>query len=124
MTGPAGDELAAEQRRLVGASSVINAVAGYVDDLVQLSPEQLPDWLTALGVPAGWRIARLEGTAVAQAAWRCAANNPMAAGMAVKRSACSDSPASLRSMSCGTTLTALCVTFMPSASPIEFWRHR
>lgn len=64
---PAGDELAAEQRRLAGASSVVNTVAGYVDDLVQLPGEQLPDWVTALGVPMGWRIARVEGSVVAPA---------------------------------------------------------
>jgi hypothetical protein len=65
VTVPTGDELVTEQRRLASASSIITVVARYVDDLVQLPPEQLPGWLQRLSVPAGWRIARLEGSGLA-----------------------------------------------------------
>jgi hypothetical protein len=61
MTSPARDELAAEFRRLAGVASVITAVARYVDDLVQLPPEQAPNWIKGLGVPSGWRLAALQG---------------------------------------------------------------
>jgi hypothetical protein len=61
------NEVAAEQRRLAGAASVVNVVADYVDDLVQLRPEELPPWLEQLGLPAGWRVAKLEGADVAPA---------------------------------------------------------
>lgn len=67
MTPPAGDELAAEFRRLVGVSSVIGVVAGYVDDLAQFAPEEVPDWLNGLGVPPRWRIASLEDAGIAPA---------------------------------------------------------
>ncbi|MDI3315311.1 MAG: hypothetical protein QJR12_13895 [Mycobacterium sp.] len=59
------DDLVAEQRRLASASSVINVVADYVDDLVQLAPEQLPNPLQRLSLPPGWRIARVDGAGIA-----------------------------------------------------------
>ena len=63
MTGQ-GDDLAAEQRRLTAVSSIPAVVARHVDDLVELRAEDLPRWLTQLRMPAGWRLARLEGSPV------------------------------------------------------------
>ncbi|MBS4728852.1 hypothetical protein MSM1_11065 [Mycobacterium sp. SM1] len=53
-----------EWHRLAAVSSLVDVVARHVDDLIQLPAERLPEWLTVLGVPAGWRIARLDGNAV------------------------------------------------------------
>lgn len=67
MTTPHRDEQAAELRHKAGATSVVRALARYVDDLIQLSSEQIPDYLKGLGAPPGWRIARLQGANVAPA---------------------------------------------------------
>jgi hypothetical protein len=67
MRTSAGDERAAEFRRLADVSSIISAMACCVGDLVQLAPEQLPDWLKRLGVPPGWRTASVEGASVTPA---------------------------------------------------------
>lgn len=40
------------------ASSPADVVSRYVDDLNPLAAPELPKWLTELGVPPGWRIAR------------------------------------------------------------------
>jgi hypothetical protein len=50
--------------RLATASSVVDAVAHHVGDLIQLRAEDLPEWLTRLGVPAGWRLARFDGNGI------------------------------------------------------------
>jgi len=60
----AADGLLSERRRLAAVSSVVNVVAHHVDDLIQIRAEELPGWLTELDVPAGWRTARLENSAV------------------------------------------------------------
>ncbi|MBO0885172.1 MAG: hypothetical protein J2P17_33565 [Mycobacterium sp.] len=65
MTMPVGDGLAAEQRRLAAASSIAAVLARHVDDLVQLRRDQLPEWVQRLSIPAGWRIAQIEGADVA-----------------------------------------------------------
>lgn len=52
-----------EWRRLA-ASSAVGAVAGHVNDLVQVGTEDLPGWLTGLGVPPEWQHAHLEGSGV------------------------------------------------------------
>ncbi|MCV7258802.1 hypothetical protein [Mycobacterium shimoidei] len=44
--------------------SVVDAVARNVEGLVQLRDHDLPKWLTGMGVPAGWQIARLEGNRI------------------------------------------------------------
>jgi hypothetical protein len=41
---------------------VVGVVARNVDALVQLGEENLPGWLTGLGVPPGWQLVRLEGS--------------------------------------------------------------
>jgi hypothetical protein len=43
---------------------VATAITHHVDNLTQLRTEDLPGWLTGLGVPAGWRLARFGGTGV------------------------------------------------------------
>jgi hypothetical protein len=58
------DTTAAEQRRLVAAPSIAAAVARHVDALAELDAENLPGWLTRLGAPPGWRLARLEGSPI------------------------------------------------------------
>src|SRR5271156_6520839 len=55
---------AAEQRRLAAAPSIAAAVARHVDALAELDAENLPGWLTRLGAPPGWRLARLEGSPI------------------------------------------------------------
>jgi hypothetical protein len=56
----------AEWNRLASVSSVVDVVARHVDELVQVPAKDLPGWLTGLGVPAGWRIARFgEGSGAA-----------------------------------------------------------
>jgi hypothetical protein len=57
---PAPDDLSTEQRRVPTVSSVLNIVAAHVNDFVQLRGDELPEWLTELGVPLGWRIARVD----------------------------------------------------------------
>lgn len=51
-----------EWRRLASASSVADALAERVGGLEQVRAEDLPAWLTGLGVPPGWRIAHLDDT--------------------------------------------------------------
>jgi hypothetical protein len=65
VTVPVGDELSAEQRRLAAVSSIAAVLARHVDDLVQLRHDQLPDWIQRLSIPAGWRIAQIEGADIA-----------------------------------------------------------
>lgn len=48
-----------EMSRLASVSSVAGAAARYVDRMTPLGSKYLPGWLVDLGVPAGWRIARL-----------------------------------------------------------------
>jgi hypothetical protein len=60
MTSPA-PEHPNEWHRLASASSLVDAVARHVEDLVQVSAPDLPQWLTSLGAPTGWRLARMEG---------------------------------------------------------------
>jgi hypothetical protein len=60
MMSPAGDDLSTQQRRVSAISSVLNVVAAHVDDFVQFHGDELPEWLTGLGVPVGWRIARVD----------------------------------------------------------------
>jgi hypothetical protein len=60
----AGQQPSSDWDRLAAVSSLIDVVARHVDGLIQLPSADLPDWLTDLGVPAGWRIARLDGGGV------------------------------------------------------------
>jgi len=46
---------------LPSVSSPAAVIADHVDDLVQVRADDLPRWLTGLGVPAGWRLAALDG---------------------------------------------------------------
>lgn len=59
-----GQQSSGEWERLATVSSLVDVVARHVDDLVQLPAEDLPEWLTGLGVPRGWRIARLDGNSL------------------------------------------------------------
>jgi hypothetical protein len=63
MTGT-DDTTTAEQRRLAAAPSIAATVARHVDGLAELDAENLPGWLTGLGAPPGWRLARLEGSPI------------------------------------------------------------
>jgi hypothetical protein len=60
----AAREPANDWHRLATASSVVDAVTHHVGDLTQLRAEDLPEWLTGLGVPAGWRLACFGGKGV------------------------------------------------------------
>jgi hypothetical protein len=60
MMSPAGDDLSTRQRRVSAISLVLNVVAAHVNDFVQFHGDELPEWLTGLGVPVGWRIARVD----------------------------------------------------------------
>jgi hypothetical protein len=60
MTSPA-PEHPNEWHRLASVSSLVDVVSRHVEDLVQLSARDLPQWLTSLGVPTGWHLARMEG---------------------------------------------------------------
>jgi hypothetical protein len=60
----AARESSSDWDRLVTASSVVDAVTNHVGDLTQLNTEDLPEWLTGLGVPTGWRLARFDGNGV------------------------------------------------------------
>jgi hypothetical protein len=63
MTGT-HDATAAEQRRLAAVPSIAEVAARHVDDLAELRAEDLPEPLTRLGAPPGWRLANLEGSPV------------------------------------------------------------
>lgn len=56
----AAREPANDWHRLATVSSVLDAVAHRVEHLIQLRAEDLPEWLTGLGVPAGWCLARFD----------------------------------------------------------------
>jgi hypothetical protein len=60
----AGDGLSTERRRLASASSIVNVLAGHVDDVIQFRSWNLPSWLTRLGIPPGWQIGHLANTPV------------------------------------------------------------
>lgn len=66
MTG-ADDTTAAEQHRVAAASSIAAVAARHVDDLAELDAEELPEPMTQLGAPPGWRLANLAGSPVAPA---------------------------------------------------------
>jgi hypothetical protein len=76
---PTAEEVQAEYRRLAAASSLVGVVAGYVDDLTQVSSDDLPAWLTQLSVPTGWQIIQSECNSGAQPA-RVAVYGPQAGG--------------------------------------------
>jgi hypothetical protein len=46
---------------LLSVSSPAAVMADHVDDLVQVPAHDLPRWLTGLDVPAGWRLAAVDG---------------------------------------------------------------
>lgn len=50
-----------EWDRLAAVLSLAEVVARHVNDFTAVDPEILPEWLDGLGVPAGWRLADLEG---------------------------------------------------------------
>jgi hypothetical protein len=50
-----------EAQRPSAAQSATGALACHVADFSQLSCNDVPDWLTRLRVPAGWRTGRLDG---------------------------------------------------------------
>lgn len=52
------EEIQAEQRRLAAAPSLVDVVAGYVEDLTPISPSESPDWLAQLDSPIGWQLIR------------------------------------------------------------------
>jgi len=53
-----------EWHRLSSVSSPAARLAAHVDDLVQVRDHELPGWLTGLRLPAGWRLASVQGQAV------------------------------------------------------------
>jgi hypothetical protein len=64
MTGT-DDASAAEHRRLAAVPSPAVAAAGHVGVLAELRAEDLPEPLTRLGAPPGWRLARLADSPIA-----------------------------------------------------------
>jgi hypothetical protein len=66
VTGP-GAAITAEQRRLAAVPSITAAAAHHVGGLAELIAADLPEPLTRLGAPSGWRLAHLEGGPVAPA---------------------------------------------------------
>jgi hypothetical protein len=49
-----------EWGRLAEASSIVDAIAGEVDDLFLVQGDGLPEWLRRLPLPNGWLLARLD----------------------------------------------------------------
>jgi hypothetical protein len=83
---PAGDDLSTEQRRVAAVSSVLNIVAAHINDFVQLRGDELPEWLTKLGVPAEWRIASVvDASGVQPSRMAVRGHISTAAGMAATR---------------------------------------
>jgi hypothetical protein len=58
------EQIAAEQRRVAAVSSIAAVASRHVDDLAERCAEDLPEPLTRLGAPSGWRLANLEGSPV------------------------------------------------------------
>jgi hypothetical protein len=54
---------AIELSQLTTVSSVVDVVAGYVDDLAPIPVSELTDWLAGLTVPAGWQVLPLDASA-------------------------------------------------------------
>ena len=61
------DATAAEQRRLGAVSSIAEVAARHVNHLAEVRAGDLPEPLTRLGAPPGWRLANLQGSPVAPA---------------------------------------------------------
>jgi hypothetical protein len=59
---------AEEWRRLTTAKSIAEVIAEdvYVDHLVQLDGDGIPEWLSRLEVPDGWRLAQLDDSSPAR----------------------------------------------------------
>ncbi|MBO0880358.1 MAG: hypothetical protein J2P17_08405 [Mycobacterium sp.] len=51
-----------ELSQLTTVSSVVDVVAGYVDDLAPIPAGELTDWLAGLAVPAGWQVLPLDAS--------------------------------------------------------------
>jgi hypothetical protein len=64
-----------EWRRLLAVSSPATGLAGRVEGLTQVLDDELPRWLTGLGLPVGWSPASVHGHSVrpSQTAVRVAA---------------------------------------------------
>jgi hypothetical protein len=67
-----------EWARVSAASSAVAVMARYVIGLHQLSPIELPAWLTALELPVGWRTGRFENAP--SQPWRIAVYGPHVEG--------------------------------------------
>jgi hypothetical protein len=61
------EQMAAERRRVAAVSSIAAVAARHVGDLAELVAADLPEPLTRLGAPPGWRLANLAGSPVAPA---------------------------------------------------------
>jgi hypothetical protein len=59
------EQCPSEWHRLARVSSVVDIVARHVHDLIQIVPDDVPQWLAGLAVPAGWCIARFDGDGAA-----------------------------------------------------------
>lgn len=64
MTSAEDGALSAEGPRLAAVSSVAGEVARHVHGFTHPRAEAAPQWLTRLGVPAGWRIGHLADSPV------------------------------------------------------------
>jgi hypothetical protein len=62
MTPPSPDS-PIELSQLTTVSSVVDVIAGYVDDLTPIPVGELIDWLAGLAVPAGWQVLPLDANA-------------------------------------------------------------
>jgi hypothetical protein len=67
-----------EWRRPFVAQPAAEVVSSHVADLSQLAPDDVPQWLTALRVPTGWRTGRLESGK--HQPWRIAVCGPRSGG--------------------------------------------
>jgi hypothetical protein len=54
---------AIELSQLTTVSSVVDVVAGYVDDLAPIPADELAEWVAGLAVPAGWQVLPLDASA-------------------------------------------------------------
>jgi hypothetical protein len=76
MTSPDDAAAIRERHRLLTAPSIAGVVTSHVEDLVELGAEDVPEWVTRLGVPPRWCLARIEDGPIQPARITVCGQNP------------------------------------------------